>query len=72
MKMQVLGTGCPKCKQLEENAKKAFPDAGIEKVEDMGRILNAGVMMTPALVADGKLISQGKVLSPEEIKKLLK
>jgi small redox-active disulfide protein 2 len=70
MNIQVLGTGCPKCKQLEANAKKAFPEAEIEKVEDMGKILQAGVMMTPALVIDGKVLSSGKLLSPEEIKKL--
>ena len=70
MKVQVLGTGCPKCKQLEENARKALPRAEIEKVEDMGKILEAGVMMTPALTIDGKVVSSGKVLSPDEIRKL--
>ena len=70
MKVQILGTGCPKCKQLEENAKKALPEAEIEKVEDMGEILKAGVMMTPALAIDGKVVSSGKLLSPEEINKL--
>lgn len=70
MKVEVLGTGCPKCKQLEENARKALPEAKVEKVEDMGKILEAGVMVTPALVIDGKVVSSGKPLSPEEIKKL--
>jgi len=72
MKIQVLGTGCPKCKQLVENAKKAFPEAKVEKVEDIDKILEAGVMMTPALVVDGKVVSSGKVLSPDDIKKLVK
>jgi small redox-active disulfide protein 2 len=72
MNIKVLGTGCPKCKQLMENAKKAFPEAKVEKVEDIDKILEAGVMMTPALVVDGKVISSGKVLSPDDIKKLVK
>ncbi|MBN2517375.1 MAG: TM0996/MTH895 family glutaredoxin-like protein [Candidatus Altiarchaeota archaeon] len=72
MNIQVLGTGCPKCKQLLENAKKAFPGAKVEKVEDLDKILEAGVMMTPALVVDGKVVSSGKVLSPEDIRKLKK
>jgi small redox-active disulfide protein 2 len=70
MKIQVLGTGCPKCKQLYENARKALPCADVEKVEDMSRILEAGVMVTPALVIDGKVASYGKALSPDEIKRL--
>ncbi len=76
MKIQVLGTGCPKCKQLEESVKKALAASGksadVEKVEDLAKILEAGVMMTPALVIDGKVASSGKALSPEEIAKLLK
>lgn len=72
MDIQVLGTGCLKCKQLEENVRKAAPQARVEKITDLNKILSAGVMMTPALVVDGKIVSQGKVLSSEEIKKLLK
>lgn len=72
MNIQVLGMGCPKCKQLMENAKKAFPEATMEKVEDIDKIVEAGVMMTPALVVDGKVVSSGKVLSPDDIKKLVK
>lgn len=72
MKIQVLGTGCPKCKQLMENAKKAFPGAAVEKVDDIDKILEFGVMMTPALVVDGKVLSSGKVPSPEDMKKLVK
>jgi len=73
--LQVLGPGCPKCTKLMENAQKAVQDAGIEatveKVTDIGTIVGFGVMMTPALAIDGEVKAVGKVLSPEEIKKLL-
>ena len=73
MKIEVLGTGCPKCKKLTENAQKAVTELGvtaeIEKVEDMDRIVAYGVMMTPALVLDGKVMSSGKIASAEEIKR---
>jgi len=75
MKIQILGTGCPKCKTLTENAEKAAKEMGldcqIEKVTDINDILAFGVMMTPALAIDGEVKSAGKVLSPDEIKKLL-
>jgi small redox-active disulfide protein 2 len=75
MKIQILGTGCPKCKNLAENAEKAAQEMGLEfelvKVTDINQILGFGVMMTPALAVDGKVKSVGKVLPPEEIKKLL-
>jgi len=75
MKIQVLGTGCPKCKTLTQNAEAAVKDLGvdceIEKVTDMDQILSFGVMMTPALVIDGEVRSSGKVLSSDEIKKVL-
>ena len=75
MVIKILGTGCPKCKQLEENAKKAVElggiDATIEKVTELNKIMDYGVMMTPALVVDGVVKSAGKVLNPEEIKKFL-
>lgn len=74
-KIQILGTGCPKCNQLEENARKAADQAGtgyeIEKVSDIKEITKFGVMITPALVIDGKVMTSGKVLSAEEIAKLL-
>jgi small redox-active disulfide protein 2 len=75
MKIQILGTGCPKCKLLYQNAKLACEEVGvqsdIEKVEDIMRITEAGVMMTPALVIDGDVKSVGKVLSVPEIKDLI-
>lgn len=75
MKIEILGTGCPKCKKLYENAKDAVDqsgkDAEIVKVEDMMKITDYGVMMTPALVIDGKVISAGKVLSCEQIQQVL-
>ena len=76
MKIQILGTGCPKCKQLAENAEKAALEVGIkfeiEKITDINKIMEFGVMMTPALAIDGTVKSVGKVLAPEEIKKMLK
>ena len=73
-KIQILGTGCPKCMKLTANAEEAAKQTGIEfeieKVTDINKIMNYGVMMTPALAIDGQVKSVGKVLSPEEIKKL--
>ena len=75
MVIKVLGTGCAKCHQLEENTKKAVAelglDASIEKVENIKDIMKYGVMKTPALVVDGKVKVMGRVPSPEEIKKYL-
>jgi len=75
MKIKILGMGCPKCKMLYENAKKAVEEKGIQaeivKVEDIDKITECGVMMTPALVIDGEIKSSGKALSAEEIKKWL-
>ena len=74
-KIQILGIGCAKCMKLTANAEEAAKQAGIEfeieKVTDINKIMNYGVMMTPALAIDGQVKSVGKVLSPEEIKKLL-
>ena len=74
-KIQVLGPGCPKCKMLAKNAEEAAKvvgiDCEIEKVTDIKKIMNFGVMMTPALVVDGEVKTSGKVSSVEEIKKLL-
>jgi small redox-active disulfide protein 2 len=74
-KIQILGTGCPKCKQLTENAEKAIKELGIEyeieKVTDINQIMDFGIMMTPALAIDGEVKSVGKVLSPNDIKKYL-
>ncbi len=74
-RIQVLGTGCPKCKTLTANAEAAVKalgiDATVEKVEKIADIMKFGVMMTPALVIDGQVKSAGKVLSAEDIKKFL-
>lgn len=75
MKIQVLGTGCPKCKQLTLNAQRAVAELGlsatVEKVEDLREIMKFGVMSTPALVVDGLVRSTGRVLSPDDVKALL-
>ena len=75
MKVQILGTGCPKCKKLEAHARKAIEelgvDAEIEKVQDIKEITKFGVMMTPALAIDGKVKCSGEIAPPEKIKKWL-
>ena len=72
MKIEILGTGCPKCEQFYENARSAVELSGKEaelvKVEDIAKITEYAVMMMPALVVDGVVRSSGKVLSPEEIR----
>ncbi len=74
-KIQILGTGCPKCKKLAENAETAAKELGIEfeieKVMDINEIMKFGVIMTPALVVDGKVKVVGKVPSPDEINQML-
>ncbi len=74
-KIKVLGTGCPKCKKLLQNAETACKGLGLEveleKIDDINRIIEYGVMMTPALVVDGEVKSVGKVLSEEEIAGIL-
>lgn len=75
MKIEILGKGCQKCKMLEENIKSAIAKKGITaeivKVTDVNKILVYDVMMTPAIVIDGKVVSSGRVLSTDEIIKLL-
>jgi small redox-active disulfide protein 2 len=75
MKVQVLGTGCTKCKQLHQNVINAAAEADIaldiEKVEDIQEIIKAGVMSTPALIIDGQVKSVGRVLTVAEVKKLI-
>ncbi len=75
MNIKVLGSGCSKCKTLEENVKKVLSetgqDASVEKVEDFKEIMKYGVMQTPALVIDEKVVSVGKVLKEKDIKALL-
>jgi small redox-active disulfide protein 2 len=75
-KIQILGTGCPKCKKLAESTEAAAKELGIEyqieKVTKINDIMAFGVMVTPALVIDGKLIVAGKVPSIEQLKEILK
>jgi len=75
MQIDVFGTGCPKCKTLYNNVQKALAElkiaADLVKVEDINQIVQAGVMMTPALAIDGEVKSSGRVLSVAEIKELL-
>ena len=75
MKIEILGTGCPKCKQLVENVEAAVKElnvpAEISKVTDIDKILGYGAMITPALVVDGKVVSVGNLLKKDEIKKIL-
>ena len=74
-KIQILGTGCPKCKTLTANAEAAVKalgvEATVEKVEKIAEIMKFGVMMTPALVVDGVVKSAGKVLGADEIAKII-
>jgi small redox-active disulfide protein 2 len=76
MKIEILGTGCSKCKALEEATKQAIAKIGgfhtVEKVEDPMKIMEYGVMNTPALVVDGEVKSTGKLLSIDEIVNLIK
>jgi len=75
MIIKILGSGCPKCKKLEKNAREAVEQAGVqaevEKVTDMNDIMDYGVMMTPALVIDEKVVSAGRVLSAKKIVEIL-
>jgi len=74
-RLQILGTGCPKCKKLAENTETAAKALGveysIEKVTDINEIMKFGVMITPALAVDGQVKVVGKVPAPDEIKKML-
>jgi small redox-active disulfide protein 2 len=76
VKIEVLGTGCAKCKSLTKNVEKAVQELGIKaeivKVDSIQEIMNRGVMMTPALYIDGKSMMVGRTATVEEIKKMLK
>ncbi|HON88767.1 MAG TPA: thioredoxin family protein [Spirochaetales bacterium] len=76
MKVQILGSGCPKCKLLEQHAREAVAELGIqaeiEKVMDTEAIMEMGVMMTPALAIDGEVKSVGKVLTKDQVISYLK
>jgi len=75
MIIKILGTGCPKCKKLEENAKEAVRQTGIlaegQKVSNINDIMKYDIALTPALVVDEKVKSSGKVLSIERIKNII-
>ena len=76
MKIEILGTGCPKCKKLAELVEQAVKESGIEteiiKVTEIKDIMKMGVMITPALVINGEVKSAGKIPGIEEIKNWLK
>lgn len=76
MIIKILGSGCSKCEKLEENTEEALKELGIEaeivKVADFRDIMKYGVMTTPALVVDEKVVSSGKVLKTKDIVKLIK
>jgi len=75
MEIKVLGTGCPKCKTLEKTTREVVEkngiDATIVKIEDITEIMKYGVMTTPALVVDGKVVMKGKVPTAAELTILL-
>jgi small redox-active disulfide protein 2 len=75
MRLQILGTGCPKCRQLLANAEQAAAEAKvpvtIEKVDELAEIAKFRVLVTPALAVDGVVKATGRVLSPAEIRKLI-
>jgi small redox-active disulfide protein 2 len=75
MKIEVLGSGCPKCMALEGNVKKALEalslEADVVKVTEIEQIIQRGVMSTPALVIDGKVVLQGKNPTVDQLKKML-
>jgi len=75
IKIQILGTGCPKCKLLTEHAERAAQELGLdyelEKVTEIGKILEFGVVATPALVVDGEIRAFGNVPSTGRLKELL-
>ncbi|MFA5310954.1 MAG: thioredoxin family protein [Candidatus Omnitrophota bacterium] len=75
MRIEILGAGCPKCKQLTANAQEAVKELNVQaevvKVTDIDKIIEYGVMMTPALAVDGIIVSAGKVLSKDEMRKII-
>lgn len=76
MKIEILGTGCPKCTKLAELSETSAKELGIDyemnKVTDITQIMSYGVMMTPALVIDGEVKMTGKVPTMEELKAIMK
>ncbi len=76
MRIQILGTGCPKCRLLEDHARQAVKELGInaeiEKVMDIDEIMRYGVMMTPALAINGSVKAMGRVLTKDQIAEMIK
>ncbi len=76
MEITILGTGCPKCKTLEKMTLEAVAELGVEaeviKVEDMVKIMGYGIMRTPGLVINGKVVLSGRLPSPAEVRNLIK
>ena len=75
MEIKILGTGCPKCRTLEELTRKVVKDnmidASVTKIEDIVEIMKFNIMTTPALVVDGKVVARGRIPSVNEIKQFL-
>ncbi len=75
MKIEILGTGCMKCKRLTKNAEQAVAELGIsadiQKIEDITAIMDRGIMLTPAMMVDGELKVSGRVADVAEIKRIL-
>lgn len=75
MKIEVLGTGCAKCKRLFDNVQTAVKELGIaaevSKIEDIDAIATSGVMMTPALIINNEIVTEGRVPDVNEIKSLV-
>lgn len=76
MEIKILGTGCPKCKQLEQNINEAIKDINMEvivtKIDEIDKIINYGVIRTPGLVINEKVVLSGRVPSINEIKEIIK
>ncbi len=75
MEIKILGTGCPNCKNLEKAVRSCIAElninAAVEKVEDIQKIVSYGIMRTPGLVINGKVVISGRIPSSNEIKELL-
>ena len=75
MKIEVLGPGCPKCHNTEENVKKALLElnkqAEVIKVTDINVMIDKGIMQTPALIIDGNIVMQGKIPTVEQVKQFI-
>ena len=75
MKIEVLGPGCPRCANVEANVKKALlelkKEAELVKVTDINTIIEKGIIQTPALIVDGKIVIQGKIPTVEQIKEII-